>query len=78
MMMPEIAPRTKRIVFVERNGLHRICGTDAELPALPATVENAVIAGRPVPFANLYRVTRNACFYREPVTMASTFHAAQK
>lgn len=78
MKMPEISKSTKRIVFVERDGLHRICGTDADLPALPATVENAVIAGRKVPFANLYRITHTACFYREPVTLGQSFSAAQR
>lgn len=77
-MMPAIPSRTKRIVFVERDGLHRICGTDGALAELPVTVENVPIGGRVVEFVNLYRVTKNAAYYRAPVTMGSTFHAAQR
>jgi hypothetical protein len=70
---------TKRIVFVDADGLHIIMGTDAEFPTLPITAQNFVVRGRTVPFASLYRVTTRAAFYREPIVPASyTFHEQQR
>ncbi len=70
---------TKRIVFVDHDGLHIIMGTDAEFPTLPVTAQNFEVRGRRVAFASLYKVTTRAAYYREPIVPASyTFHEAQR
>ncbi len=71
---------TKRIVFVDQDGLHIIMGTDAEFPTLPVTAQNFEVRGRRVPFASLYKVTTRAAFYKEPLVPGAThsFHEAQQ
>ena len=77
----------KKIVFVHPDGLHQIIGaTDTQPPTVlqfrgpDGVVVPFEIRGRVVPFASLYRVTRRAAYYKEPLVPGAshTFHEAQQ